>query len=58
MNSGGVGPVLGIRFLSEAYAKADPDYTGRATAPAALDIQTGKVVGNDYFRLTGHWETA
>ncbi|MDR2194595.1 MAG: glutathione S-transferase C-terminal domain-containing protein [Treponema sp.] len=53
----GVDPVLGIRFLSEAYAKADPDYTGRATVPAVVDITTGKVVNNDYFKLTNYWET-
>jgi putative glutathione S-transferase len=49
--------VLGIRFLSEAYAKADPGYTGRATVPAVVDITTGKVVNNDYFKLTNYWET-
>ncbi|MDR0759793.1 MAG: glutathione S-transferase C-terminal domain-containing protein [Treponema sp.] len=53
----GVDPVLGIRYLSEAYAKADPDYTGRATVPAVVDIASGKVVNNDYFKLTNYWET-
>jgi putative glutathione S-transferase len=53
----GIDPVLGIRFLSEAYTKADPDYTGRATVPAVVDITTGKVVNNDYFRLTNYWES-
>jgi putative glutathione S-transferase len=54
----GVDPVLKIRYLSEAYEKADPNYTGRATVPAVVDITTGKVVNNDYFRLTNYWETA
>ncbi|MDR1398884.1 MAG: glutathione S-transferase C-terminal domain-containing protein [Treponema sp.] len=53
----GVDPVLGIRFLSEAYTKTDPSYTGRATVPAVVDITTGKVVNNDYFKLTNYWET-
>jgi putative glutathione S-transferase len=57
LDPGGVDPVLGIRFLSEAYEKADPDYTGRATVPAVVDTTTGKVVNNDYHRLTNYWET-
>jgi putative glutathione S-transferase len=57
LDSGGVDPVLRIRYLSEAYLKGDPDYTGRATVPAVVDIQTGKVVNNDYFKLTNYWET-
>jgi putative glutathione S-transferase len=57
LDTGGVDPVLGIRYLSEAYVKADPNYTGRATIPAIVDISTGKVVNNDYFRLTNYWET-
>ena len=36
LDPGGVDPVLGIRFLSEAYEKADPDYTGRATVPGVV----------------------
>lgn len=49
-------PVLHIRFLSEAYLKADPEYTGRFTVPAVVDLTTGKVVNNDYFNLTKYWE--
>ncbi len=51
-------PVLGIKLLSEAYKKADPDYEGRFTVPALVDITTGKVVNNDYFNLTLYFETA
>ncbi|WP_010260031.1 glutathione S-transferase family protein [Treponema primitia] len=58
LDPAGVDPVLKIRYLSEAYEKADPAYTGRATVPAVVDISTGKVVNNDYFKLTNHWETA
>jgi putative glutathione S-transferase len=57
LDPGGVDPVLGIRFLSEAYEKADPGYIGRATVPAIVDVTTGKVVNNDYHRLTNYWET-
>lgn len=49
-------PVLGIKFLSEAYLKADPNYGGRCTVPALIDVTTGKVVNNDYHRLTNYFE--
>ncbi|MFD1124872.1 glutathione S-transferase family protein [Lentilactobacillus raoultii] len=52
----GVDPVLGIRDLSEAYLKADPNYDGRPTVPAIVDIASGKVVQNDYFKLTNYFE--
>ena len=58
LNPGGLDPVLRIRYLPEAYEKADPDYSGRATVPAVVDITTGKVVNNDYHRLSNYWETA
>jgi putative glutathione S-transferase len=53
----GIDPVLGIRYLSEAYLKADADYAGRATVPAIIEIGSGKVVNNDYHRLSNYWET-
>jgi putative glutathione S-transferase len=53
----GVDPVLGIRYLPEAYLKTDPQYTGRATVPSVIDVTTGKVVNNDYHRLSNYWET-
>jgi putative glutathione S-transferase len=49
-------PVLGVRFLSELYYNADPDYKGRATVPSLVDITTKKVVNNDYHRLTNYFE--
>jgi putative glutathione S-transferase len=52
-----VDPVLKIRYLPEIYEETDPDYTGRATVPAVVDLKTRKVVNNDYFRLTNDWET-
>lgn len=54
----GVDPVLKIRYLPEIYARTDPEYTGRATVPTVADVKTGKVVNNDYFKLTNYWETA
>jgi putative glutathione S-transferase len=57
LDPGGVDPVLKIRYLPEAYEKTDSTYTGRATVPALIDITTGKVVNNDYFKLTNYWET-
>ncbi len=50
-------PVLGIKLLSEAYKKAEPNYDGRFTVPAVVDIKSGKVVNNDYFNLTLYFET-
>jgi putative glutathione S-transferase len=58
LDPGGADPVLKIHRLSEAYEKADPAYTGRATVPAVIDIASGKVVNNDYFKLSNYWETA
>ncbi|MDD3794356.1 MAG: glutathione S-transferase C-terminal domain-containing protein [Lachnospiraceae bacterium] len=49
-------PVLDIQFLSEAYYQADEEYTGRTTVPALIDVKTGKVVNNDYNRLTNYFE--
>ena len=44
--------------MPEIYARSDPDYSGRATVPAVVDVKQGKVVNNDYFNLTYYWETA
>lgn len=52
-----VDPVLKIHYISEVYYNADPDYAGRYTVPAVVDITTKKVVNNDYFRLTNYFET-
>lgn len=45
-------PVLGIAYLSEAYAAADPDYDGGVSVPAVVDIPSGHLVTNDYRQLT------
>jgi len=44
--------VLGIRYLSEAYLATDPNYAGRVTVPSIVDVETGRVVTNDYPRIT------
>ncbi|MDQ8707266.1 glutathione S-transferase C-terminal domain-containing protein [Streptomyces sp. LHD-70] len=48
---GGIDPVLGIHALREAYLAAEPDYTGRVTVPALVDIPSGKLVSNDFDQL-------
>jgi putative glutathione S-transferase len=58
LDEGGVDPVLGIRYISEVYENADPDFKGRFTVPALVDVRTKKVVNNDYFNLTLYFETA
>jgi putative glutathione S-transferase len=45
-------PVLGIRYLAEAYQASDPDYEGRVTVPAIVDTVSGLVVTNDYPQIT------
>ncbi|WP_129691604.1 glutathione S-transferase family protein [Gottfriedia acidiceleris] len=57
LDSGGVDPILGVRYMSEIYQKSDQNYSGRPTVPAIIDISSGKVVNNDYFRLTNYFET-
>jgi len=56
LDENGVDPVLGIHYLSEIYLKTDAEYTGRPTVPALVDVKEGKVVNNDYFRLTNYFE--
>jgi glutathionyl-hydroquinone reductase len=50
-------PVLGIRFLGEAYRAAEADYDGGVSVPAVVDIPSGKVVTNDYPQITLDFET-
>ena len=56
LDEGDVDPVLKIHYISEAYLKADPDYTGRFTVPAVVDVASKTVVNNDYYHLTRYWE--
>ncbi len=45
-------PVLGIRYLSEAYEAREPGAPGGVSVPALVDVPTGRLVTNDYQRLT------
>jgi len=58
LDKGDVDPVLQIRYISDVYYNADPNYEGRPTVPAVVDITTKKVVNNDYFKLSNYLETA
>lgn len=52
LDDGDRDPVLGIKFLSEAYLKTDPTFEGRVTVPSIVDVATGQVVTNDYPQIT------
>ncbi|MEU0676428.1 glutathione S-transferase C-terminal domain-containing protein [Streptomyces sp. NPDC006172] len=52
LDPGGRDPVLGIRHLSEAYEKRQPDPPGGVSVPAVVDVPSGRLVTNDYQRLT------
>src|SRR5690349_13291061 len=48
----GTDPVLGIRWLEEAYLARFPGYDRGITVPAIVDVPTGRVVTNDFAPLT------
>ncbi|MFC9602607.1 glutathione S-transferase family protein [Streptomyces niveus] len=52
LDPGGRDPVLGIRYLSEAYDARETDYPGGVSVPAIVDEPSGKLVTNDYQQLT------
>jgi putative glutathione S-transferase len=52
-----VDPVNGFAFLSEAYLRTDPGYTGRYTVPCLWDRVTGRLVTNNYPDITIDMET-
>ncbi|MFC9842423.1 glutathione S-transferase family protein [Streptomyces sp. NPDC127595] len=45
-------PVLGIRYLSEAYDARETGYPGGVSVPALVDVPSGQLVTNDYQQLT------
>ncbi|MGN9762358.1 glutathione S-transferase family protein [Streptomyces sp. SD31] len=45
-------PVLGIRFLHEAFDRRESDYPGGVSVPAIVDVPSGRLVTNDYQRIT------
>ncbi|SDB16977.1 Glutathionyl-hydroquinone reductase [Streptococcus henryi] len=54
---GQVDPVLKIHYLDDAYLKGDPNFIGRSTVPAIIDIDTGKVVQNQAWDIPRYFAT-
>jgi putative glutathione S-transferase len=52
LDPGGRDPVLGVERLQDAYVARFSDYEGGITVPAIVDVASGKVVTNDYPRIT------
>ncbi|EMD29744.1 glutathione S-transferase family protein [Amycolatopsis azurea] len=50
-------PVLGIKYLAEAYHAADPHYMGGISVPAIVDIPSKWLVSNDYPQITLDFST-
>ncbi len=48
--------LAGAYFLSEFYKRGNPDFKGRATTPAFVDLKERKTVNNDYHRLSNYIE--
>jgi glutathionyl-hydroquinone reductase len=49
---GGQDPVLGIHAIGEAYRARLAEYPGGESVPIVVDVPTGKLVTNDFDRLT------
>ncbi|MEV0174299.1 glutathione S-transferase C-terminal domain-containing protein [Streptomyces sp. NPDC050803] len=52
LDPGGRDPVLGIRYLAEAYDRREADAPGGVSVPAIVDVPSGRLVTNDYQQLT------
>src|SRR5215212_6134992 len=52
LDAGGRDPVLGIERLQEAYLRRDPTYDKGITVPAVVEIDSGRVVTNDFPWIT------
>jgi putative glutathione S-transferase len=52
LDPGGRDPVLGIERLQEAYFKRFPDYPRGITVPAVVEVESGKLVTNDFPWIT------
>ena len=48
----GLDPVLGVHRLRDAYLARDPDYDKGITVPAMVEIESGRVVTNDFPQIT------
>ncbi|MBM6404070.1 glutathione S-transferase C-terminal domain-containing protein [Phycicoccus sp. CSK15P-2] len=59
LDQGGVDPVLGVPRLKDAYLERFPDYERGITVPALVEVESGKVVTNDFAQMTldlsGEW---
>ena len=45
-------PVLGIAYLHEAYDATGVAYTNGVSVPAVIDVPSGRLVTNDFHRIT------
>src|SRR5690348_421668 len=52
LDPGGKDPVLGIERLQQAYFARQPGYERGITVPAIVEIESGKVVTNDFPQIT------
>lgn len=54
LDTGEVDPVLGIRYLEEAYLARDPDHgiDNGVSVPAIVEESTGRLVTNNYPQIT------
>lgn len=52
LNEGGIDPVLGIAKVQQAYFARFPDYPRGITVPVIVEVETGKVVTNDFPWIT------
>ncbi|MGW1101932.1 glutathione S-transferase family protein [Streptomyces sp. NPDC002540] len=52
LDEGGRDPVLGIKYLSEAYDAREPGHPGGVSVPAIVDVPSGRLVTNDYQQIT------
>ena len=57
LDPGGVDPVLGIPRLKDAYEQRQPGYARGITVPAIVEVDSGKVVTNDFAQMTLDFST-
>ncbi|GAA2732014.1 glutathione S-transferase C-terminal domain-containing protein [Pedococcus aerophilus] len=57
LDPGGVDPVLGIPRLKDAYEQRQPGYPRGITVPAIVEVDSGKVVTNDFAQMTLDFST-
>lgn len=57
LDPNGLGKKFGYTHLRDFYERTKPGFSGRATSPAVIDEQTGRVVTNEYHTLSLDFET-